>query len=58
MAEVSLDLAAALRLFDDTTGALASQVARLEQILVVKQAELSAANEQLAAVMAGVAKKS
>ncbi len=55
MAEVPLDLAAALRLFDETTGALASQVARLEQILVAKQAELTAANEQLAAVMAGVA---
>ncbi len=55
MSGVPLDLAAALRLFDETTGALASQVARLEQILVAKQAELSAANEQLAAVMAGVA---
>ena len=50
-----LDLAAALRLFDETTGALAGQVARLEQILVVKQAELSEANARLAAVMAGVA---
>jgi signal transduction histidine kinase len=50
-----LDLAAALRLFDETTGALAGQVARLEQILVAKQAELSEANARLAAVMAGVA---
>lgn len=54
-AEPPLDLAAALRLFDETTGALAAQVARLEQILVAKQAELSAANARLAAVMAGVA---
>ena len=50
-----LDLAAALRLFDETTGALAGQVARLEQILIAKQAELSEANARLAAVMAGVA---
>jgi signal transduction histidine kinase len=54
-AEPPLDLAAALRLFDETTGALAGQVARLEQILVAKQAELSEANARLAAVMAGVA---
>jgi signal transduction histidine kinase len=54
-AEPTFDLAAALRLFDETTGALAAQVARLEQILVAKQAELSAANARLAAVMAGVA---
>ena len=54
-AERGLDLAAALRLFDETTGALAAQVARLEQILVLKQAELSDANARLAAVMAGVA---
>lgn len=54
-AEPPLDLAAALRLFDETTGALAAQVARLEQILVAKQAELSAANASLAAVMSGVA---
>ncbi len=54
-AEPPLDLATALRLFDETTGALAGQVARLEQILVAKQAELSEANARLAAVMAGVA---
>jgi signal transduction histidine kinase len=54
-AEPAFDLAAALRLFDETTGALAAQVARLEQILVAKQAELSAANARLAAVMSGVA---
>lgn len=54
-ADRPFDLAAALRLFDETTGALAAQVARLEQILVAKQAELSAANARLAAVMAGVA---
>lgn len=50
-----VDLAAALRLFDETTAALAARIARLEQTLVAKQAELSAANARLAAVMDGVA---
>jgi signal transduction histidine kinase len=54
-AEPPLDLAAALRLFDETTGALSAQVARLEQILLVKQAELAAAHARLGAVMDAVA---
>ncbi len=55
MPQQQIDFAAALRLFDETTASLASQVARLEQILVAKQAELVEANARLALVMAGVA---
>ena len=44
MAQPPIDFAAALRLFDETTASLAAQVARLEQILVAKQAELVEAN--------------
>lgn len=42
------DLEAALRLFDETTGALSSRIARLEEVLVQKQRELVAANAALA----------
>ncbi len=41
------DFAAAIRLFDETTAALASQVRRLEEVLTSKQAELVATNGQL-----------
>lgn len=41
------DFAAAIRLFDETTGALASQVQRLEGVLTAKQAELVATNQRL-----------
>ncbi len=37
-----------LRLFDETTGALSTQVRRLEEVLTQKQAELVAANAALA----------
>jgi len=46
------DLAAVLRLFDETTAALAAQVRRLEDVLVAKQQELVAANSALAAKVA------
>lgn len=46
------DLAAALRLFDETTRVLESRSRRLEEVLTVKQAELTAANAQLAAQLA------
>lgn len=51
----ALDLATALRVFDETTATLAAHITRLEQTLVAKQAELTAANARLAAVMDGVA---
>jgi signal transduction histidine kinase len=41
------DFQAAIRLFDETTGALAAQVQRLEQVLARKQAELVDANRLL-----------
>ena len=41
------DFASAIRLFDETTGALASQVHRLEGVLTAKQAELVATNARL-----------
>ena len=41
------DFEAALRLFDETTSALASQVQRLEGVLTAKQAELVATNTRL-----------
>ena len=41
------DFASAIRLFDETTGALASQVQRLEGVLTAKQAELVATNARL-----------
>ena len=43
------DFQAAIRLFDETTGALAAQVQRLEQVLARKQAELVATNHLLTA---------
>jgi signal transduction histidine kinase len=41
------DLEAALKLFDETTGALAARIQRLEEVLVLKQQELLAANRAL-----------
>jgi signal transduction histidine kinase len=41
------EIEAAIRLFDDTTGALASQVRRLEEVLTAKQAELVETNARL-----------
>jgi signal transduction histidine kinase len=41
------DIEAALRLFDDTTGALSARILRLEEVLLLKQEELVAANSQL-----------
>lgn len=43
------DLAAALRLFDETTGALAAQVQRLESLLLARTRELVEANARLTA---------
>jgi signal transduction histidine kinase len=42
-----MDLQQALRLFDETTGALSAQVRRLEEVLTAKQRELVAANARL-----------
>jgi len=41
------DIEAALRLFDETTGALSARILRLEEVLLLKQEELVAANSQL-----------
>ena len=48
------DIAAALKLFDETTKALEARSQRLEQVLVVKQQELQAANAALEEKMAEV----
>ncbi len=47
MAPPPFDFAAAIKLFDETTGALSSQVRRLEEVLTAKQAELVATNGKL-----------
>lgn len=41
------DIEAAIRLFDETTGALSARVHRLEEVLVQKQQELVTANQAL-----------
>lgn len=41
------DIQAAIRLFDETTGALSAQIRRLEEVLVQKQQELVATNQAL-----------
>ena len=41
------DFEAAIRLFDETTGALGAQVKRLEQVITAKQAELFETNNRL-----------
>jgi signal transduction histidine kinase len=43
------DIEAAIRLFDETTGALSARVRRLEEVLVQKQQELVTANRALEA---------
>ncbi len=47
MTTPAFDFEAAIRLFDETTGALASQVQRLEEVLARKQAELVETNARL-----------
>ena len=41
------EIEAALRLFDETTAALSARINRLEEVLVLKQQELVAANHKL-----------
>jgi PAS domain S-box-containing protein len=41
------DIEAAIRLFDETTGALSARIRRLEEVLVLKQQELVTANQTL-----------
>lgn len=41
------DIQAAIRLFDETTGALSARISRLEEVLVQKQQELVATNQAL-----------